>query len=77
LRTTITLDEDVARRLKEKARRSGTSFKAVLNETLRMGLSHESSLPRKPFVWRETSLEIGPFESTSELIERFEGPFHK
>jgi hypothetical protein len=39
MRTTLTLDEDVARRLQEKARRSGASFKEVVNEALRQGLN--------------------------------------
>jgi len=75
----LTLDEDVARRLQEKARKSGASFKAVVNETLRLGL--HKGLPKEKlgkFVWRKTPLEIGvPFESTSDLLERFEGPFHR
>jgi ribbon-helix-helix CopG family protein len=39
MRTTLTLDEDVARQLKEKARRSGESFKEVVNSALRQGLA--------------------------------------
>jgi hypothetical protein len=39
MRTTLTLDEDVARQLKERARRSGESFKEVVNTTLRRGLA--------------------------------------
>jgi len=39
MRTTLTLDEDIARRLKESARRKQVSFKQVVNETLRLGLS--------------------------------------
>ena len=39
MRTTLTLDDDVARALKELARVSGTSFKAVVNEMLRLGLT--------------------------------------
>jgi methanogenic corrinoid protein MtbC1 len=39
MRTTLTLDDDVARQLQEKSRRSGTTFKEVVNETLRKGLS--------------------------------------
>ena len=41
MRTTLTLDEDVARQLKERARRSGESFKEVVNSVLRQGLVHE------------------------------------
>ena len=35
MRTTLTLDDDLARRLHEEARHSGQSFKAVVNAALR------------------------------------------
>jgi hypothetical protein len=38
VRTTLTLDEDVAKQLRERARRSGESFKAVVNTALRTSL---------------------------------------
>ena len=42
MRTTITLDEDVAAKLQMKARRSGQAFKVVVNDAIRMGLAVES-----------------------------------
>ena len=39
MRTTLTLDDDLAVRLRELARSRGVSFKEVVNETLRRGLS--------------------------------------
>jgi predicted transcriptional regulator len=39
VRTTVTLDDDVAARIKELAHKRRASFKATLNETLRRGLS--------------------------------------
>lgn len=52
VRTTLTLDEDVAKRLRERARRRGESFKEIVNETLRKGLStgEKSSPPLPRFV---------------------------
>jgi hypothetical protein len=38
MRTTVTLDDDVAAKLKHAARERGTSFKEVLNSSLRRGL---------------------------------------
>jgi hypothetical protein len=38
MRTTLTLDEDLGRRLKELARESGRSFKEVVNDVVRRGL---------------------------------------
>lgn len=39
MRTTLTLDPDVAARLKEEARRQGVPFKEVVNTNLRRGLA--------------------------------------
>jgi len=38
MRTTLTLDDDVARRLESEMRRSGEGMKAVVNRALRLGL---------------------------------------
>ena len=38
MRTTLTLDDDVASLLAKEVRRSGVSFKAAVNQFLRMGL---------------------------------------
>jgi predicted transcriptional regulator len=39
MRTTLTLEDELARRLKELARREGRSFKEVVNAALRRGLA--------------------------------------
>jgi hypothetical protein len=39
MRTTLTLDPDVAAKLKEEARRRGISFKEAVNSNLRRGLA--------------------------------------
>ena len=51
MRTTLTLDEDIGLALRDAARQSGQSFKAVVNETLRRGLSVGAKplARRKPF----------------------------
>jgi hypothetical protein len=38
MRTTLTLEPDVAARLKQEARRTGKGFKSLVNEALRLGL---------------------------------------
>ncbi len=49
MRTTLTLDDDLAGRLREMARRSGKSFKDVVNSALRRGLRQgEKPEPRLP-----------------------------
>jgi hypothetical protein len=39
MRTTLTLDDDLAARLKELAREGDQSFKEIINEVIRRGLS--------------------------------------
>ncbi|MHC4977275.1 MAG: ribbon-helix-helix protein, CopG family [Planctomycetota bacterium] len=48
MRTTLTLDDDLARELRERARRTGAPFKRVVNEALRRGLSLGSRPDPKP-----------------------------
>ena len=57
-------------------RRSGHSFKQVVNYFLRLGLMNKQS-SRKPFKVKPWNLQLPPFEKTEELIEQLEGPFHR
>jgi len=43
MRTTVTLDPDVAARLKARARERGVSFKEALNDAVRSGLDGGSA----------------------------------
>jgi len=57
MRTTLTLDDDVARQLRRRARGEHGGFKRVVNETLRRGLTAGDkplAVP-EPFVVRATS----------------------
>lgn len=47
MRTTLTLDPDVAAKLRELSRERGISFKEAVNSTLRRGLKPEAA--RKPY----------------------------
>ena len=51
MRTTLTIDDDVATTLKALARNNGKTFKAVVNEVMRRGLmTGEKPVPaREPF----------------------------
>ncbi len=46
MRTTLTLDEDLAAALKAAAHRAGRPFKTVVNEALRAGLTAQGRQPR-------------------------------
>lgn len=47
MRTTVTLDNDVAAKLQQLARERGVSFKAALNDTVRAGLGSEGRAARE------------------------------
>ena len=47
MRTTLTLDDDIADSLKEHARLLGVPFKQAVNDTLRRGLSPGESKVKK------------------------------
>jgi hypothetical protein len=48
VRTTLTLDEDIAAKLKDETRRSGRPFRDIVNETLRRGLLTRKAKPAVP-----------------------------
>lgn len=48
MRTTLTLDRDVAEALERETRRTGASFKAAVNEAIRRGLQIGGRPPRAP-----------------------------
>ena len=81
MRTTLTLDEDVAAKLRSEIRRSGRTFRQVLNETLREGLAGRAALPSpEPFRVQARDLGLRPglaLDSVADLLEQVEGPQHR
>ncbi len=83
MRTTLTLDEDVVRRLKAEMRRSGKPFRAVVNEYLRAALSSRPRDPGRepPFVVQARDLgALQPglsLDNVADLLEAAEGPLHR
>jgi hypothetical protein len=80
MRTTLTLDEDVAAKLHAEMRRSGKSFKETLNEFLRIGLqTTRATRSSSRFKVEPKPLGTLPglnYDCTSQLLEEG-GPFHK
>ena len=81
MRTTITLDKDVARRLKATTAQTGRSFKHVVNDALRAGLD-ELQKPRaaKPFHVRPLKMGLRPgldLDNIGEVLARVEGENHR
>jgi hypothetical protein len=80
VRTTLSLDDDVASLLNKEVRRSGTSFKEAVNHYLRLGIMAAKQKTRKPFVVTPHPLGLPPglsYDNVEELIEALEGDMHK
>jgi hypothetical protein len=78
VRTTLTLDDDVAAKLEAEARRTGLSFKETLNTMLRIGLAAKRGrLPRPPFKIKPLPLEPRDanltFDNIEALLDQVEG----
>lgn len=81
-RTTLTLDEDVARKLDSETRRSGRPMRVVVNETLRRGFAgRHQAVPPAPFKVKARGLgRLRPglaLDNVAELLEQVEGPIHR
>ncbi len=82
MRTTLTLDDDVAAKLKAESRRAGRPFREIVNETLRRGLmSRRVIAQRQAFKIKVRDLgDLKPglsFDRVAELIEQVEGSLHR
>jgi predicted transcriptional regulator len=82
VRTTLTLDEDVAAKLKSLARRTGRAFRHVVNDTLRRGLAASRACSAQP-PFKVEARDLGKcrsglnMDNIGELLERIEGPLHR
>lgn len=77
MRTTLTLDDDIANLLKKEARRSGEPFKQVVNRFLRRGLIAAKKPMPKPFRVKPINLGVPDFDKVEELLEYLEGPDYR
>jgi Ribbon-helix-helix protein, copG family len=82
MRTTLTLDDDVAARLQAEARRTGRPFKAVVNQYLRAGLARRRAVQAAPS-FRVEPVHLGApipgrsYDRVSALLEEVEGAEHR
>lgn len=81
VRTTLTLDPDVAEKVKGEMRRTGGSFKETVNTILRRGLvSGGSTAPGKPFKVKARDMGLRPglsYDKVWDLVEFSEGPLYR
>ncbi len=79
MRTTLSLDDDVARLLAKEMRRTAMSFKAAVNHFLRLGLMASKTSNRKSFVVVPRKLGLPPglsYDNVEQLLESVEGGTH-
>ena len=76
MRTTITLDNDVADRVREHMRTNGQGFKETINDLIRKGLSFSPPSTRHPFQVKARALGLKPglsLDNIEELLDQVEG----
>jgi hypothetical protein len=82
MRTTLTLDDDVAAKLKAESRRAGRPFKEIVNETLRSGLATRRAVAHRQ-AFKVAARDLGDLrpglslDNVAELIEQVEGSLHR
>ncbi len=80
MRTTITLDDDVAAALKRLSSREPGSFKALVNRVLRAGIGTLTRRPARAPV-RTAGFDlgvplVGSLDNVEEVLARVEGEDH-
>ncbi len=80
MRTTVTLDDDVAALLEKRQRETGKSFKDAINEALREALAGPKRA--RPGRVRTRTLSLGrllvpSIDDVSDALETAEGPGHR
>lgn len=79
-RTTLTLEDDVAARIRDEARRQDRPLKDVVNDLLRAGLEIRSARETTPY--RVPSRDLGvrqgvDLDDIQGLLDRLDGPAHR
>ena len=80
MRTTVTLDDDIAAKLQDRMSRSGTTFKETLNTCLRRGLEQPGDEElTSPFTIepRPMGLRTGiDLDDVGGVLDLLDGPAH-
>jgi hypothetical protein len=82
MRTTLTIDDDVAVRLERERRKRRVSLKAVVNDVLRTGLDALGRPERRREQFRTKGFNLGPslvgsLDNVEEVLSRTEGEDHR
>jgi hypothetical protein len=81
MRTTLTIDDDVAAEIETLRREKEASLKDIVNDALRRGLA-DMRAPRKRTPFRTQAIDAGAalmpnLDNTAEIIAMLEGEDHK
>lgn len=82
MRTTLTIDDDVAAMLERVLKRRGGTFKETVNEALRRGLEIMGRPRRASRPYRVTPFDlggslVGSLDNVEEVLSRAEGEDHQ
>lgn len=81
MRTTLTIDDDIAVLIEQEQRRSGASFKGTVNNLLRRGLMNSKDRSaKKPFEIRPIPMGLPPglsYDCIPKLLDDLDGPYHR
>jgi hypothetical protein len=78
MRTTITLEDDVAASLRRLEKRRGIKFKKLVNEAIREGLKSLTAPPKKRGGFRTRAVDLGScraanVDNVAEVLAIIEG----
>jgi adenine C2-methylase RlmN of 23S rRNA A2503 and tRNA A37 len=77
MRTTLTLDDDVATQLERLRRQRGVTFRELVNDVVRRGLRDMSREPRRRKVLRTRTFDMGKplinIDNVAETLGLLEG----
>ena len=81
MRTTLTIDDDVAAKARQAVRLTGMSFKDLINSALRIGIDVVQS-PKKARPYRTQAHPMGlrkglSYDNVAELLSVSEGEDHR
>ena len=82
MRTTLTIDDDIAVRLERERRRRRASLKEIVNDLLRAGLDTLGGPKRERAEFRTRGFDLGPslvgsLDNVEEVLSRAEGEEHR
>ncbi|HWF95444.1 MAG TPA: CopG family transcriptional regulator [Xanthobacteraceae bacterium] len=81
MRTTLTIDDDVAASLERLRKARGGSLKDLINEALRRGIKEMSARPKRREPFRTCAVDVGevliPLDNISEALAIAEGESFK